>query len=53
LAVEFGKKAITPFGWTKINVDLNSENNGKDGFGEPTYLFMKKGFKGKLWSCEK
>lgn len=46
LAVEFGKYAVTPYGWTKINVDLNSSNNGKEGFGEPTFLFFKKGHKG-------
>ncbi|KAI9476321.1 MAG: Metallo-dependent phosphatase-like protein [Benjaminiella poitrasii] len=44
LAIEFGKNPVTPFGWTKINVDLNSANNGKEGFGEPTYLFLKKGY---------
>lgn len=46
LAIEFGKSAVTPFGWSKINVDLNSEKDGKGGFGEPTYLFIKKGHKG-------
>lgn len=48
LAIEFGKQAVTPFGWTKINVDLNSEKDGKGGFGEPTFLFIKKGYKGML-----
>lgn len=46
VAIEFGKQAVTPFGWSKINVDLNSEKNGKSGFGEPTFLFIKKGYKG-------
>jgi hypothetical protein len=48
LAIEFGSQAVTPFGWSKINVDLNSAKDGKDGFGEPTFLFTKKGYKGKL-----
>lgn len=43
LAIEFGKHAVTPYGWTKINVDLNSEHEGQGGFGEPTYLFIRKG----------
>lgn len=47
LAIQFGKHTVTPFGWNKINVDLNSDKDGKDGFGEPTYLFIKKGYKGK------
>jgi hypothetical protein len=47
LAIEFGKSAVTPFGWDKINVDLNSAKNGKEGFGEPTYLYIKKGHKGR------
>lgn len=46
VAIEFGKQAVTPFGWSKINVDLNSEKDGKSGFGEPTFLFIKKGYKG-------
>ncbi|KAI8645473.1 Metallo-dependent phosphatase-like protein [Parasitella parasitica] len=44
LAIEFGKYAVTPFGWSKINVDLNSAKEGKEGFGEPTFLYFKKGF---------
>lgn len=47
LAIEFGKHAVTPYGWTKINVDLNSEHEGQGGFGEPTYLFFRKGHQGK------
>ncbi|CAO3701716.1 unnamed protein product [Rhizopus stolonifer] len=47
LAIEFGQVPITPFGWDKINVNLNSANDGKDGFGEPTYLYFKKGHQEK------
>ncbi|KAI8977093.1 Metallo-dependent phosphatase-like protein [Mycotypha africana] len=45
LAIEFGAHTMTPYGWTKINVDLNSGNNGKGTVGEPTFLYMKKGYK--------
>ncbi|KAI8364242.1 Metallo-dependent phosphatase-like protein [Blakeslea trispora] len=45
LAIEFGKPSVTPYGWQKINVDLNSAGNGKESFGEPTYLFIRKGYK--------
>lgn len=44
LAIEYGKDAVTPFGWNKINVDLNSEKEGKGSFGEATYLFFKRGY---------
>ncbi|CEP18923.1 hypothetical protein [Parasitella parasitica] len=44
LAIEFGKHAVTPYGWSKINVDLNSAKEGIEGFGEPTFLYVKKGF---------
>lgn len=47
---------MTPYGWRKINVDLNSSDDGKDGFGEPTFLFIKEGYKGdyaKLWQNER
>ncbi|ORE19452.1 hypothetical protein BCV71DRAFT_177620, partial [Rhizopus microsporus] len=46
LAIQFGPRPVTPFGWEQIPVNLNSANNGKDGFGEPTYLFIKKGYQG-------
>lgn len=46
LAIEFGQQPVTPFGWDKINVNLNSAKDGKEGFGEPTYLFVKKGDQG-------
>ncbi|RCH83150.1 hypothetical protein CU098_007464, partial [Rhizopus stolonifer] len=44
LSIQFGKHSVTPFGWHKIDVDLNSEHEGKDGFGEPTFLYVKKGY---------
>ncbi|CEI98911.1 hypothetical protein RMCBS344292_13007 [Rhizopus microsporus] len=44
LAIQFGPRPVTPFGWEQIPVNLNSANNGKDGFGEPTYLYIKKGY---------
>lgn len=46
LAIEFGKHAVTPYGWSKIKVDLNSAKEGKEGFGEPTFLYFRKGYKG-------
>lgn len=48
LAIEYGKDVVTPFGWNKINADLNSAKDGKEGFGEPTWLYMKKGHKGNI-----
>ncbi|KAG1102397.1 hypothetical protein G6F42_017370 [Rhizopus arrhizus] len=45
LAIEFGKHAVTPYGWSKIKVDLNSAKEGKEGFGEPTFLYFRKGYK--------
>ncbi|KAI9244815.1 hypothetical protein BDA99DRAFT_448245 [Phascolomyces articulosus] len=49
LAIEYGHPSIVPFGWTKIPVDLNSEKDGKGGFGEPTFLFYRRDYQGKLY----
>lgn len=47
LAIEYGHASVVPFGWEKIAVDLNSGNHGtEDGFGEPTFLFIRRGYTG-------
>lgn len=47
LAIEYGHASVVPFGWEKIPVDLNSGNNADDGFGEPTFLTIRRGYTGK------
>jgi len=51
LAIEYGEASITPYGWTKVNVNLNSQGlDGSEGFGEPTYLFYRRGYLGETFS---
>ncbi|KAI9288029.1 Metallo-dependent phosphatase-like protein [Umbelopsis sp. AD052] len=45
LAIEYGDAAVTPYGWNKISVDLNSKGIGSsEGFGEPTFLFYRRAY---------
>jgi len=45
LAVEYGIESITPYGWYKVNVDLNSQGlDSAEGFGEPTFLFYRRAY---------
>lgn len=48
LAVEYGIESITPYGWYKVNVDLNSQGlDSAEGFGEPTFLFYRRAYSGE------
>ncbi|KAG2178207.1 hypothetical protein INT43_003460 [Umbelopsis isabellina] len=45
MAVAYGDSLGTPYGWNKINVDLNSQgHDSSDGFGQPTFLFFRRGY---------
>ncbi|KAI9495877.1 Metallo-dependent phosphatase-like protein [Zychaea mexicana] len=44
LAIEYGHPSVVPFGWTRVQADLNSDGDGKGSFGEPTFLFYRRGF---------
>ncbi|KAI7868872.1 Metallo-dependent phosphatase-like protein [Spinellus fusiger] len=44
MAIEYGPNATIPFGWERLDTDLNSNSNGDGGFGEPTFLFIRRGY---------
>ncbi|KAI8388188.1 Metallo-dependent phosphatase-like protein [Radiomyces spectabilis] len=44
LAIQYGSDTVTPVGWTKLDVDLNSKDEGSGSFGEPTFLYIRKGY---------
>ncbi|KAL0086860.1 Metallo-dependent phosphatase-like protein [Phycomyces blakesleeanus] len=44
VAIEYGQNAVAPLGWERLSVDLNSNHDGKGGFGEPTFLFIQRGY---------
>ncbi|KAL0076351.1 hypothetical protein J3Q64DRAFT_1647566 [Phycomyces blakesleeanus] len=48
VAIEYGQNAVAPLGWERLSVDLNSNHDGKGGFGEPTFLFIQRGYHGEL-----
>lgn len=47
LAIQYGPSPVTPYGWTKIPVDLNSKGE-EGGMGEPVYLFYRRGYPGDI-----
>ncbi|CAM0141570.1 unnamed protein product [Umbelopsis sp. WA50703] len=50
MAIAYGEAPETPDGWTKINVDLNSQGQDtSEGFGQPTFLFFRRGYQGNTY----
>lgn len=53
MAIAYGDSPETPYGWSKINVDLNSQgHDSSDGFGQPTFLFFRRGYEGITYRIE-